>query len=71
MESISGLIIKYLSWDYNGFHKQGKEVDGSGNKYFSHLTCLSLGCLNISPFKVNEFPLKSDTASDLAVIVNG
>lgn len=43
-----------------------KEVDGSGNKYFSHLTCLGLGSLQKSPLNVNEFPLKSDIASDLA-----
>lgn len=66
MESISGLIIIYLSRDYNGFHKQGKEIDSAVNKYFSHLTCLGLGCLYISLLNVKKFPLKSDTASDLA-----
>lgn len=65
MEPISGLIIIYLSWDYNGFNKQTKEVDDSLTLWGDISAIWLVWAWDACPLKVNKFSLKTDVATDL------
>lgn len=68
MELISGLIIIYLSWDYNGFNKQTKEVDDTLTLWTNTSAIWLVSAWDAfmdSPLKVNKCSLKSDVATDL------